>query len=207
MSAEPEHPVTPATPRPARGPVAEILAAIRDASDGDSVTVARLQRAMDARAQPVLLLLPALILVSPLSGIPGFATVGGLTIALISLQMLVNRPAIWLPGIVLRRSLSTARVLRALDRLDRPARFIDRHTVARAGWFVTFPGRQLALGTCALCGLAMPFLELVPFSSTTLASLVTLLAAALLVRDGLIVALGLAVFGLVTLGLTRLALA
>jgi hypothetical protein len=194
MPSHPPHDAPGAAP-PALGPVQDILAALRGAIGGETVTVARLHGAMDAPAQPVLLLLPALILVSPLSGIPGFATVGGLTIALIALQMLVNRPAIWLPGLVLRRSLTSARILRALDRLDRPARFIDRHTVARAGWFVSFPGRQLALGTCALCGLAMPFLELVPFSATTLATVVTILAAALLVRDGVIVALGLAVFG------------
>jgi hypothetical protein len=196
----------PGAAPPARGPVQDILAALRGAIGGETVTVARLHGAMDAPAQPVLLLLPALILVSPLSGIPGFATVGGLTIALIALQMLVNRPAIWLPGIVLRRSLTSARILRALDRLDRPARFIDHHTVARAGWFVTFPGRQLALGTCVLCGLAMPFLELVPFSATTLATVVTILAAALLVRDGVIVALGLAIFGLAIALLANLAL-
>ena len=195
------------SPSAPHGPVQAILAGLRGAVSGETVTVARLHAAMDAPAQPVLLLLPALILVSPLSGIPGFATVGGLTIALIALQMLANRSAIWLPGILLRRSLTSARVLSALDRLDRPARFIDRHTVARAGWFVTFPGRQLALATCAVCGCAMPFLELVPFSATTLASVVTILAAALLVRDGLVVALGLAGFGLAVLGLTRLALA
>lgn len=198
--------IAPGTVPPPRGPVQDILAALRRATAGETVTVARLQEAMDASAQPVLLLLPALILVSPLSGIPGLSTVGGITIALISLQMLVNRPAIWLPGIFLRRSLPSARVLRALDRLDRAARFIDRHTVARAGWLVRFPGRHLALVICALCGLAMPFLELVPFSSTTLATVVTILAAALLVRDGLIVALGVTLFSLAVVFLGGLVL-
>ncbi len=191
-------------PPPPPGPVGDILDALRRAAGGPTVTVADLQAAMDARAQPVLLLLPALILVSPLSGIPGLSSLGGLTIALLSLQMLANRRTLWLPGAIRRRSLSGPRVVRALARLDRPARFIDRHTVPRAGWLVTFPGRQLALAACALCGLAMPFLELVPFSATTLATVVTILSAALLVRDGVIVALGLLVLALAAVLLARL---
>lgn len=189
---------------PAKGAVGDILDALRSAAGGPTVTVADLQAAMDARAQPVLLLLPALILVSPLSGIPGLSSLGGLTIALLSLQMLVHRPTLWLPGVIRRRSLPGPRVVRALDRLDRPARFIDRHAVPRAGWFVVFPGRHIALAICALCGLAMPFLELVPFSATTLAAVVTILAAALLVRDGVTVALGIAVFCLAVVMLARL---
>lgn len=185
-------------------PVQDILDRMRAAMTHPSVTVETLVRAMDPAVQPVLLLLPALILVTPLSGIPGLSSLGGLTIALVALQILLGRPAIWFPAFVLRRHLSADRLLRALDRLDRPARFIDRRSVVRAGWFLAFPGRPLALATCAVCGLAMPFLELVPFSATTLAMVVTILAAALLVRDGLLAALGLSGFALAILILAKL---
>jgi hypothetical protein len=185
-------------------PVQDILDRMRAAMTHPSVTVETLVRAMDPAVQPVLLLLPALVLVSPLSGIPGLSSLGGLTIALVALQILLGRPAIWFPAFVLRRHLSADRLLRALDRLDRPARFIDRRSVARAGWFFAFPGRPLALVTCAVCGLTMPFLELVPFSATTLAMVVTILAAALLVRDGLLAALGLSGFALAILILAKL---
>ncbi len=177
---------------------------MRGAITGPSVTLETLVRAMDPAVQPVLLLLPALILVTPLSGIPGLSSLGGLTIALVALQILLGRPTIWFPAFVLRRRLSADRLLRALDRLDRPVRFLDRRSVARADWFFAFPGRQLALATCVACGLAMPFLELVPFSATTLAMVVTILAAALLVRDGLLAALGLGGFALAILIITKL---
>ena len=65
----------------------------------------------------------------------------------------------------------------------------------------------MALITCIACGLAMPFLELVPFTATTLAMVVTLLASALLVRDGLLTAIGLAGFGLAVLIIVKLAVA
>ncbi len=189
---------------PRAHPVQDILERIRGAIAGPSVSVETLVRAMDPAVQPVLLLLPALILVTPLSGIPGLSSLGGLTIALVAFQILLGRPTIWFPAVILRRHLSAERLLRALERLDRPARFIDRRSVARAGWFFAFPGRPLALSTCIVCGLAMPFLELVPFSATTLALVVTILAAALLVRDGLLAALGLGGFALAILTLTKL---
>ncbi len=189
---------------PLERPVQDILERTRGAITGPSVTIDTLVRAMDPTVQPVLLLLPALILVTPLSGIPGLSSLGGLTIALVALQILLGRQTIWFPAFVLRRHLSADRLLRALDRLDRSARFIDRRSVARANWFFAFPGRPLALITCVACGLAMPFLELVPFSATMLALVVTILAAALLVRDGLLAAIGLGGFALAILFIARL---
>lgn len=179
-----------------RRPIHDILQRMRGALTSDTVTVGALLHAMDSSAQPVILLLPALILVSPLSGIPGLSTLGGLTIALIAAQILIGRQMIWLPGVVLRRSFSAKRLASAIDRLERPARLIDRNTAPRMAWFFDFPGQQLAQATCVLCGLAMPFLELVPFSATTLATAVVILAVGLLVRDGLFAAIGLASFGL-----------
>jgi hypothetical protein len=197
-------PKTLARDVPRAYPVQDILERMRGAIAGPSVRVETLVRAMDPAVHPVLLLLPALIIVTPLSGIPGLSSLGGLTIALVAFQILLGRPTIWFPAFVLRRRMSADRLLRALDRLDRPVRFIDRRSVARAGWFFAFPARPLALVTCIACGLAMPFLELVPFSATTLALVVTVLAAALLVRDGLLAAFGLGGFALAILTLTKL---
>ncbi len=189
----------------ARRPVQDILERMRAVATGPSVTVDDVVRSMDASAQPVFLLLPALILVTPLSGIPGLSSLGGLTIALVAFQMLLGRPVIWLPAFVLRRQLPAARLTWALARLDRPAGFIDRRSAARAEWIFGFPGGQLLLAACLLCGLAMPFLELVPFSATTLASVVSILATALLVRDGLIAAFGIGGCGLAVVIIAKLA--
>ena len=47
------------------------------------------------------------------------------------------------------------------------------------------------LAACILAGLAMPFLELLPLTSSILATAVTLIGLGLLVRDGLLALLGL----------------
>lgn len=209
------HPIDGASPQskpdeiagPDLQPVQDILRRIRGAANGPMVTIESLLRAMDPSSQPVLLLVPALFLITPLSGIPGLSTLGGLTIALVAFQILLGRRVIWFPSLLLRRRLSADRLLRALTRLDKPARYIDRKLVSRGDRFYAFPGRQLSLATCILCGLAMPFLELVPFSATTLAMVVTILAAALLARDGLLTAVGLSVFALAILIIKKLATA
>lgn len=188
-----------------RRPVQDILDRLRNVTEAASVSFGDIIRAMDQGGQPVLLLLPALILVSPLSGIPGLSSLGGLTIALVAGQILLGRDTIWLPAFILRRRLPTARLVWAVGKLDRAAAFIDRKTVARAEWFFVFPGRQILLLTCMSCGLIMPFFELVPFSATTLAIVISILASGLLVRDGAIAGLGLGGFGLAVLLIAKLA--
>lgn len=190
--------------KPHARPVQDILVRMRGAITGPVVTIETILRAMDPAAQAVLLLLPALILVTPLSGIPGLSSLGGLVILLVALQILLGRRAIWLPGFILRRRLSVDRLRWALDKLARPAAFIDRKARTRAAWAVQFPLRHLALMLCMLCGMLMPALELIPFSATTLAMVVTILASALLVRDGVLLMLGLGGFALAMLGITLL---
>jgi hypothetical protein len=192
-------------PRISPNAVQNIAHRIRQASGGSNVTVGEIVRAMDASIQPVLLLLPALILVTPLSGIPGLSSLGGLTIALVAAQILLGRSDIWLPDFVLRRTLPASRLAWSLERLDRFAAFIDKRSTPRAEWLLGFPGRQLGLATCILCGMAMPFLELVPFSATTLAVVVSVLAAGLLVRDGVLLAFGLGGFGFAIFLIVKLA--
>lgn len=194
-------------PEQDRRPVRDILDRLRGVTDAPKVSFGDILRAMDESGQPVLLLLPALILVSPLSGIPGLSSLGGLTIALVAGQMALGRGNIWLPGFILRRHLPTARLVWAVTKLDRTAGFLDRNTAARAQWFFAFPGRHILLLTCMSCGLVMPFFELVPFSATTLALVISILASALLVRDGLLAGLGLGGFGLALVLIAQLAAA
>lgn len=176
-------------------PIGDILDGMRAAIKSDQVTLDALLHAMDNTGKAVILLIPALIVVTPLSGIPGLSSFGGLMIALISFQMLLRRPTVWLPRFVLRRRISAVRLHKALNGFARPARVIDRYAAPRLRWLFVFPGRQVLQATCMACGLAMPFLELVPFSATTLAAAVVIMAVSLIVRDGLLALIGLGSVG------------
>lgn len=142
-----------------------------------------------------LMMVVALVIVSPLSGIPLLSSLGGLTIAGIALQLALGRDSLWLPGWLSRRSIPRQRLSSALQRLRPAAGFLDRHSRPRLRIMTVPPLSNLFLLVCALAGLSMPLLEILPFTSSLLAMTVTLLGFSLLMRDGLWAALALMPLG------------
>jgi hypothetical protein len=184
------------------GPVEDIVARLEDAARGRArVTLGDVMAAFGPAAFLPLLMVPALLVFSPLSGIPLLPTVCGLLIALIAAQMLVpGRQTLWLPDRLMRLRLRGDRARRAAGWLGRVARWLDQRARVRFGLLVSgFQGRVFVASCCMVCGLAMPFLELVPFSSSLLALAVLLLATGLLTGDGLFALAGLAIMGLAAL--------
>jgi hypothetical protein len=139
-------------------------------------------------------LAPALIVVTPLSGIPLLPLICGITIALVSMQMILGRRQIWLPEWLRRRRVRRERLMRALSWLVRPLRVLDRIR-HRLPWLVQRPLAVVPQALCILCGLAMPFLELVPMTSSILGAAVACLAITLVAGDGLFALGGMAVIG------------
>ncbi len=174
------------------GAVQEVVGRAREAMDGDEATLGDLVAAL-GRSQVGLLLVPGLLLVTPLAAIPGFCSVCGIVIALISVQMVAGRSRLWLPGWMLRLSVGAERARRALRRLDRAARWLDRHTRPRLEALVRPVPAKLLEVLCMFAGGIIPALELLPLTSSILGAAVTLFAVALLTRDGLVAAAGLAV--------------
>jgi hypothetical protein len=181
------------------GPILTILNGLRNLGRASRVTVDQVLQHFGPASFVPALLVPALIVVSPLSAIFFLPTVMGLTMALIAAQMLIGRRSLWLPGFLLNRSVSGARLIRAADRLDRPARWFDRQTRARFTFLLFWPMRLIPQLGCLISGLMMPFLELVPLSSSLLGGAITLFAVSLLTRDGLFVIGGLICMGIASL--------
>ncbi|MDO8884420.1 MAG: exopolysaccharide biosynthesis protein [Pseudotabrizicola sp.] len=158
-----------------------IVSRMHAASRGvERVQLGDLVDAMGPSSMAAVLLVPALLLISPLSGVPGASIVGGLVIALIAGQIVLRKPKVWLPELIRARSLPGPALRRALAWLRKPARRFDGMAPARPGggadsWWTP------ALAFLCLClGLSMPMLELIPFSSSIVASLVAALATAML---------------------------
>ncbi|WP_273522730.1 exopolysaccharide biosynthesis protein [Rhodosalinus sediminis] len=183
-------------PAPDPGPVSigEIVARLDRLAARDSVTLGDILASFGQASFVPALMLPALLVFSPLSGIPFFSSICGLTIAAVSAQMLVRRRHIWLPRVLRERGLSGARLQQALGAMARTGRWIDRNTGDRLRLLTAQPMASLFTLVCLCAGLAMPFLELVPFSSSILGLAVLLIAAAFLTRDGLYALAGLGVF-------------
>ena len=171
--------------------VRDIVEQLDALTDHESVSVSDIVGAFGASAFVPVMMVPALLVVSPLSGIPLFSSICGLTIALIAIQLLLRRPALWLPPVLMRREVAGSRLHDGMSRIRGVADWMDRHSRDRLGALVSLRARPAIHGGCLLSGLAMPLLEVVPFSSSLLGMAVLCFASALLAADGLFVALGL----------------
>jgi len=132
--------------------------------------------------------------VSPLSGIPLFSSACGIAIAAISVQMVAGRKKLWLPRFMMNYTLEGQRANAAVQKLHGVAGWLDHHSRDRWHTMLRWPGRKTIQALCLICGASMPFLEIVPFSSSVLGAAVLLFATSLLLRDGLF-----AVFGIFTM--------
>lgn len=168
---------------------------VQRAANGERTDVATIATALGRDSLPPNLMIPAFAVVSPLSGVPLFSSICGLLIALISAQMLLGRDTAWLPQFLMRKSVPTARLHSATEWMKRPARFLDRITQERLTPLVRRPMRWVTQGICLICGLLIPFLELLPFTSSLMGVVVSLFAFGMLARDGLFTLLGFATIG------------
>ena len=167
----------------------------RIGEDSDPVRVGDVIQAVGERSHAIVLLVPAMILVSPLSGIFGLSTLTAIVMALIIVQALLRRQHMWLPAALARRGISQKRFLKAVAWLRRPIGWVDRHAHQRLQMLVAPPLRLLSwlisLGLCLL----IPFLELLPFTTSLAAFAISLMALGMALRDGLYVLAGWAVIG------------
>jgi len=128
---------------------------------------------------------PALILITPISGIPGLPTLGAVLMILVTVQKLMGRNHLWLPGWLTRRNVAGERLRNSVEWLRKPARWVDDHSRRRLSPLVSRPANLLtALVITAIC-VIIPFLELLPMVTSLFAVVISLFAIGLLVRDGL----------------------
>ncbi|WP_217474916.1 exopolysaccharide biosynthesis protein [Stutzerimonas stutzeri] len=165
---------------------------------GAPITIEHMLEATGQRSFGALLLVPGLLVFSPLSGIPGLPSFFALMVGLIAVQLLLGRKHFWLPGWLLRRCASRHKYDRALAFLRRPARFVDRllrHrlTVLTEGWAV-----YVNALLCLLIAASMPPLELIPFGNSIAGAALSFVGLGMMARDGALIIVALLFIG--TLG-------
>lgn len=179
-----------------RRPVQDVLERIEDLADLERLTLRDLIEAFGTASFVPALMVPAILVVSPLSGIPLFSSVCGLTIALVALQMLLRRDHLWLPGFLMRRTVNGERLTGGMRRLHRIAAWIDRYSRKRLHLLTVGPGIAVPQTLSMVSGASMPFLELLPFSSSILGTAVLLFSVSFLAFDGLFVLGGMVMMGI-----------
>jgi hypothetical protein len=171
----------------------------RIAEAEDEVSIDDLLDEFGDRSFAPLMLILALIGVSPAGAIPSVPTIIALCTALIAAQMAWGRKHVWLPGFITRRGVSSDRLTKGADTLDKIAQVLDRIAKGRLEPLASGPARRVVAGLIVVLCLALPVLELVPFAAAAPFIAIAILSLAMMVRDGLVLLIGgavaLAAFG------------
>ncbi len=169
-----------------RGAFSQLVDKVSDRVEaGEPISVGMIQQLAGQRAAGPLMLFPALVVVSPLSIIPGLPTLVGINTILIASQILLNRNKIWLPGWLRSRAVPEKYGSRLVEFLKPVGASID--AVAQRRWpKVGKILRRFGAAVCAVVGAIMPLLEFIPFTSTVAASVIAVYALAITARDGLL---------------------
>lgn len=157
------------------------------AAQQSQVSLDAVVAAVGYRSFGPLVLLAGFITLAPLIGdIPGVPTLMALLVILTAGQLLFHRRSIWLPGWLVNRAVPSDKLRKGLQWCRKPARFIDRLIKPRLTILVDGLGRYLITLVCIVVALAMPLMEVIPFSANGGGAALTACGLAMIARDGLL---------------------
>jgi hypothetical protein len=165
-----------------------LLDHLAQAGDPDKpITIESMLEATGYRSFGALLLVPGLLVFSPLSGIPGLPSFFAVMVGLIAIQLLIGRKHFWLPRWLLARCASRGKYDRAIAFLKLPARLIDRLLRHRLMFLTEGIAVYFNALVCLLIAATMPPLELIPFGNSAAGAALTFLGLGMMARDGALV--------------------
>lgn len=170
------------------GTSALLLQAVR--GEGERVTVGEILDALDARAFGLATLIFSLPSVVPMP--PGVPTVVGIALLIVSVQMVIGRHELWLPGFLTKRSFSRAALVREFEKLAPRLEAVEKIAKPRL-MFMTGKIGTVAIGLVVLFMALVLILPLPPGGNFPPALACAILGMGLAERDGIIVLVGLVV--------------
>lgn len=183
--------------------VSDVVDGIANLAERDSkVTIGDvLDRFGDRSFAPVMMVF-ALVELTPAGGIPGVPTFLAVCISLIAVQMLIGRDHIWVPKWILQRSAPSSKLRQATGKLGSVAGKVDKVAHSRLEQFASGVGLKIAAAIIIALCLTVPPFEVVPFASTGPMLAIDVICLAIMVRDGLamLIAWSLATAALIGLG-------
>lgn len=175
------------------GALTDIVAELEKSAEeegGDTVKVGHLVDALDHRGYgPAMAVLP-LIEISPLGGIPGFPTLLALTLAIITVRLLMGYEHFWVPDWLRRRKIKSDRVFKSIEWLKPVSLRIDAKLHKRLSRFAGPTGRRAACIVILCLLLIVPPLEVIPFATTGPMIVIAVFGLGLLYCDGLLMLVG-----------------
>ncbi|MFP4517610.1 MAG: exopolysaccharide biosynthesis protein [Desulfovibrionales bacterium] len=156
-------------------------------ADDGRVSLGAVLDSVGRRSFGPLLLLAGLITLAPVVGdIPGMPSIMGVFVILTAGQLLFNQEHFWLPRWMLNRTVPQDKLCRSIKWIRKPGKFLDRWTQKRLPILISGPAIYIIAMFCITTGLAMPVMEVVPFSANGAGLALSAFGLALIAQDGLL---------------------
>lgn len=177
----------------------EMLGKMRPRRKQDVFEFGEFWDVMEKRGFGPMLAMPSFIACTPIGAIPGVPSITGVTILLISLQILLGRRHPWLPQKVMELECEADQLRVIVEKVKPYAVRIDRFLVPRCFFMRQTVFRSLIALCCVGCGLVMIPLELIPFMGLIPAFAVFIMAIGMAADDGAVALIGVSIslFGFV----------
>lgn len=170
--------------------MSETLDIIEDKTEGETITVSDVVKALEHKGFGALLIAPAMIAILPTGAIPGVPAVCGLFIAIISLQMVMARTHPWMPQRLKGLSFSRDKYNQAVEKAEPYVKKIDTFFYPRLEFLTQNFIQRIAAVLCVFLSAAMIGIGFVPFLPALFAVAVLTFGVAFSARDGVMVLLG-----------------
>ncbi len=172
-----------------RPSASRLLANFLEENQQDRITVGDLVAALGHRGQAILLLLLALPNGLLLASIPGLSTIFGVPMCFIAMQMLVNRPSLWLPNRIRDQVIDRTTLNKILEVSNPYLVKIERYIKPRFQYF-TYGFFEKIIGLSVLILSVIVTLP-IPFGNFLGGWGVIILSLAIIERDGIMAIMGL----------------
>ena len=145
------------------------------------------------------IMLPALLELTPVGGIPGVPTFLAALIALVAVQLLIGKEHIWMPGFLQDRAVESKKLHKGIAKLRGVAHWLDEHSHGRLKSMTQGVWVNIAAIVVILLCMTVPPLEVLPFASSGPMLAIAAIGLALTVRDGVVMLIALAL-GIAAIG-------
>jgi hypothetical protein len=177
--------------------LASLLDRMEKTTEGDDVSIGELAKALERRGVGALLVLTSLLAILPTGAIPGMSLFTGVIMLVLSIELLFGH-GVWLPRFVTKRTIPRETLETSIERARGPAEWIGRYLKPRYETLLGPPFIHVLAVFGVVISLSMFPLALVPFGAFPAGVAFLVIGTGLMVRDGLVIALGIAL-GLVGL--------
>jgi hypothetical protein len=168
----------------------ETINNIGDSCEGHRVTLGAMADSIEMRDFGLLLVVPALIVLLPVSIIPGISSLCAAITLFAGFHILFGREVLWLPERARNISFNGSRVTRALGKMGPVAKKMDRLSRPRFSFMTTGFAAKLVSAIVIILAGATIFLGFIPFIDMAFMLPVVFFGLGSYTQDGLITGIG-----------------